>query len=290
MWLGNCVRSMTGTVGRRVVSGSTLCGTRQEESATESSRTVTAPDTPLPSPPGRKASREPAGFPSGRKPAGRPRAARSATALSRFEDIVRPCGYGFGAPVRLFLQVAEDRPRIDAQVLGGLRPVSAVPLQAFVDVAVAEVLHRLRERQDGVELLWPQLQVFRRDEGTLGEDHRLLDAVLELPDVARPAEVPDRVERLPAEALHLRAQLASRAAEKELGEHASVLAPFAERREMQVDDVHPVVQVLPEPPGVHLRFQILVRGRDDPDVHRLDLRLSHAGDGAILQRPQELYL
>src|SRR5438067_4547509 len=240
---------MIGTVCGRVVSGSTLCGTRHADRTSASSKETTAPDTPLPSPRVSKASRAPARFPfgNGRSAAFEPRsAARSTTALSGFEDIVGSCGNGFIALSRLPLEVAEDGAWIDAQVLGGLRAVAAVPLQNVVDVTVPEVLQGLGERQDRVEVLRPQLEVLRSDEGSLGEHHRLLDAVLELPDVARPAEMPDGAERLPVEPPHLGGELAGGAGEEELGEHGRVLAALAQGRQVQVDDVHAVVEVLAE--------------------------------------------
>ena len=139
-------------------------------------------------------------------------------------------------------------------------------------------------------MLGPQLHVLGGDERSVGEHHRFLDAVLELPDVAGPAEMPDGVERLAAEALDLGGELARRAGEEELGEHERVVAPLAQGRQVQVHDVHAVVEVLAEPSGIHLRFQVLVGGGDDADVDRLALRLSYAGDGALLEGPQELHL
>src|SRR2546430_15955182 len=54
------------------------------------------------------------------------------------------------------LEVAEDGPRIDAEVLGGLGPVAPVPLQDLVDVAALPLVARGRQRQDRVPLLGPE--------------------------------------------------------------------------------------------------------------------------------------
>src|SRR5439155_7932919 len=48
----------------------------------------------------------------------------------------------------LLLQVAEDGPRIDAEVARRLGAVARVELQHLVDVLALELLLRLRERQD----------------------------------------------------------------------------------------------------------------------------------------------
>src|SRR5260221_14121197 len=54
------------------------------------------------------------------------------------------------------LEVAEDGPRIHAQVFGGLGAGASVPVENFVDGALLPLVARVRERQDGLELLGPQ--------------------------------------------------------------------------------------------------------------------------------------
>src|SRR5690242_9077876 len=53
----------------------------------------------------------------------------------------------------LFLEVAEDRARIDAQVAGRLGAVAGVEAQHLVDVLALPLLPRLGQRQDGGELV-----------------------------------------------------------------------------------------------------------------------------------------
>src|SRR5712671_6201657 len=109
---------MIGTVCVLVSAGSTLWGTRHADSAR--SATATTLDTPLPFAQVDKARAAPAPIhpPQGRSMAsGAPVPWRSATALSGFQDIVGPLGKSLVAFSRLALEVAENRARIDAQVL-----------------------------------------------------------------------------------------------------------------------------------------------------------------------------
>src|SRR5207237_3968691 len=170
----------------RVLSGSTLCGTRQPPAAR---RIAANAGTLLPAsalganPTPGKFIRNSAAL---RVPAAaRPGVDATSPSALAFERIGRE---GLSAPFRLHpLQVAEDGARIDAQVLGGLGAVAAVAVEDFVDVALLPLVPRLRERKDRIQLLGAQLQIVRGDERLVGEHHRLLDAVLQLPDVARPA-------------------------------------------------------------------------------------------------------
>ena len=55
-------------------------------------------------------------------------------------------------------------------------------------------------------------------------------------------------------------------------------------------DVDSVVEILAEPRGLHLLVEVLVGGRDHPDVDGLGLVLPYARDGAFLQGAQQLHL
>ncbi len=58
----------------------------------------------------------------------------------------------------------------------------------------------------------------------------------------------------------------------------------------QVHHRQPVVEVLPEAPGGHLRFQVAVGGGHHPDVDVQGLRASHALELVLLQHAQQLGL
>lgn len=52
-----------------------------------------------------------------------------------------------------------------------------------------------------------------------------------------------------------------------LGQQRQVLAPFAQRRGADLQDVEPVVEVLAERPGIDRRLQVDMGRRQHPHVH-----------------------
>ena len=75
-----------------------------------------------------------------------------------------------------------------------------------------------------------------------------------------------------------------------LDERRDLLAPLAQRRQPQPDDVEAVEEVFAEAPLGHEGFEVGVGGGDDADVHLDGLRLAEAVDFAGLEEPQELGL
>ena len=123
----------------------------------------------------------------------------------------------------------------------------------------------------------------------LGEGHRSLDAVLQLSHVARPGVREERVRGAPGEAEHpALARLG--AAQHVVGDRQDVAAAQAKRRDLDVDDVDPVEEVLAEPLLRDLVLEVPVGGRQDPRVER-DLGVSaDRPDRALLEGAQELGL
>ncbi len=75
-----------------------------------------------------------------------------------------------------------------------------------------------------------------------------------------------------------------------LGQQRHVRDAFPERRDLQRQDIQPVIQVRPKPPGFDLRSKGLVGRRNDTHVD-LDRRATpHPLDLALLQDPKELCL
>src|SRR5687767_8351508 len=74
------------------------------------------------------------------------------------------------------------------------------------------------------------------------------------------------------------------------GKAGKILAPVAQRRHRQVDDVEAVPEILPEAPGGDLRCEIAVRRRDDPDVHPDRACTADALELVMLQHTQQLRL
>src|SRR2546423_894360 len=74
------------------------------------------------------------------------------------------------------------------------------------------------------------------------------------------------------------------------GERGDVLAPFAQRRQIDIDDVEPVIQVASESTRRDVIWQPPVGRGDQPDV---DAHRTSAADPlelAELERPQQLAL
>ena len=88
--------------------------------------------------------------------------------------------------VWLPLEVSEHRARIDPQITRRSRSIAAVSLEDFENVLPREVLPCLRERDDRALLIAAQVEVFCSDQSLVRKHDRLLDAVLQLADVARP--------------------------------------------------------------------------------------------------------
>ena len=79
------------------------------------------------------------------------------------------------------------------------------------------------------------------------QHHRALDDVLQLADVARPAVVHQQVERLRLELDAGLAVLRAVLLEEVLRQRRNVVLALPQRRQVDVDDVQPVVEVLAEP-------------------------------------------
>ena len=69
-----------------------------------------------------------------------------------------------------------------------------------------------------------------------------------------------------------------------------VLAPLADRRNVNRDDVQPIVQILAELAARDLVLERLVRGGDHPNIHRDRLGAADPGDDVVLQHAQNLCL
>src|SRR6185369_6865514 len=105
------------------------------------------------------------------------------------------------------LEVAKDRARIDAEIARCLRPVAVVPFERLEHVFSLKLLLRLLEWHDRRLRPCAEIEVFQGEQRLIAEDERLLDAVLELPDVTRPRVFLDGPERPRTEAAHWTAQL-----------------------------------------------------------------------------------
>ena len=104
------------------------------------------------------------------------------------------------------------------------------------------------------------------DDVTLRHQDGALDRVIELPDVARPRVIDERLQRGGIEAGDALSVALRVAVRKCLRERRDVLAPFAQRREPDFNRVESEQQVLPETARGHFGMKIGVRRGDQPHV------------------------
>ena len=121
-----------------------------------------------------------------------------------------------------------------------------------------------------------------------GERDRARDHVAELANVAGPVVVLEPRERPPA---HLGGpSRLARALEEAAHELAHVTGALTQRRDVDLDDREPVVQVAAEPATRDLGEHIAVGGRDDAHVVALGLARAERNHLAGLEHAQELRL
>src|SRR5581483_305543 len=104
------------------------------------------------------------------------------------------------------------------------------------------------------------------DDVAARDRERALDRVLKLANVARPRVCEQAIARGRRETLRRDVVGLRELADEVLDERRDVFAALRERRQLDVDDVQAVEDVLAEATGPHLAAQVLVRRGDDPDV------------------------
>ena len=128
------------------------------------------------------------------------------------------------------------------------------------------------------------------DRRALRHQHAALDRVIELADVARPRMLEQRLQRRRFEAADVLA-VALRVLPQEVRrERGNVLAPLAQRRQLDLDRVQPEQQVLPEAAGRDLLAEVRVGRRDDAHVDLARARRADALEVAGLEHAQQLRL
>src|SRR5690242_6072730 len=97
-------------------------------------------------------------------------------------------------------------------------------------------------------------------------DHRALDPVLELADIAGPGKGVDRVDGIRAERLSARAKLAGEAVDEMASEQDRVARALRERRNLHHDFSEPVINILAEAAIPGHGIKVLVGRADDSSV------------------------
>ncbi len=98
--------------------------------------------------------------------------------------------------------------------------------------------------------------------------------------------LPDGHERRWREALHVPSELVGMLRKKRLCDDEDVVSPLAQRRQVNVDDVQAIVEILAETTRPDLVFEHPIGGGDDADVDLFGFAVADAKDDALLQRAQ----
>ena len=131
----------------------------------------------------------------------------------------------------------------------------------------------------------------RREDGVwFGERDHAADLVLQLADVARPPAQQQVLHRVFGDAHVALAEFGGGLRDEVADERRNLVAPFAQRRDAQADDVEPVEQVLAEAPVLDLLFEVGVGRGDDADVDGERRGLAERADLAGLEEAQQLGL
>ena len=128
------------------------------------------------------------------------------------------------------------------------------------------------------------------DDAALADQHRALDAVLQLAHVAGPVVAHEHVDGGGGDAADVLAVGGRVLLHEVIGQERHVRPALAQRRQVDVEDVQPVIEVLAEDAGLHRGLQVLVGGRDQADV---DLDGPHPAqplDLPLLEDAQQLHL
>ena len=169
----------------------------------------------------------------------------------------------------------ELKPR-EAEELGGAPLVTVRPLECVDDGLALEfpqgggfdALPRGfgLPRRSGILGRYGNGKVGGGDETPLTGDEAPLDGVLQFADVSRPSVPPQQLTGVPTERDISLGHPGRECPDESLGEEQHVVPSFPEGRQVHVENAQPIEEDGAEPPGGHLRVQILVRRRDQTDV------------------------
>src|SRR5688572_2927290 len=112
------------------------------------------------------------------------------------------------------------------------------------------------------------LQIGKTDVLAFGHDHRAVDPILELADVAGPRVRLDGSERFRREPAERATVLPRTALHDDLGDHDRVARTLAQRWDADRNFADPVEQILAESPTLDEGRQVLVSRADDADIDR----------------------
>ena len=135
-----------------------------------------------------------------------------------------------------------------------------------------------------------QLQVSGLDETALCQDHRSFDDVFQLPDVSRERMVPEHGHSTWSHPPDLLPDLLGALFQKVAHQERQVALPFPKGRNMDRNDIQPVVQVFPEGAFAHHLLEVPVGGGDEANIDGDRFRVANRGDHHLLEDAQQLGL
>src|SRR4030095_5355158 len=122
------------------------------------------------------------------------------------------------------------------------------------------------------------------------DDHRALDDVLQLADVARPVVRLEQVRRFFADTANSLAHARGIPMGEILDEQAYISPALAQGEQFQREHIEPVKQVRSEGPGGDGRLQVTIRRGNHPDVHADRSAATDTLNLALLQYAQQRHL
>src|ERR1019366_1169055 len=208
---------------------------------------------------------------------------------------------GFLPQVELFHLVAQGIAG-DAQQARGLRLVAFGLLQgahqqaAFVIFQRESVGGNLGADRNSGELpvaVGPcnrNRQARRRDRGAFLQDHGPLDSVAQLANVARPIVRDQQFGRGIGDTLDTAFELAIVVVDEEGGHRQDVFGALAQGRNQNLDYVQPEIEILAEGAFLDGLSQVLVGGRNHPQIQVNILQPAQAAERLLLQHAQQFGL
>ncbi len=133
-------------------------------------------------------------------------------------------------------------------------------------------------------------QQFRRQRAAVGQHHGPLHVVLQLAHVARPIVLLQDLGHRWRQLRRIAAMLLAVPFQEEPRQRRDVLAPLAQRRQLDGHHVEAVIQVVAEAAGRDLVFEILIGGGDDTGIDADGTALADALEFLLLQDAQQLDL
>ena len=126
--------------------------------------------------------------------------------------------------------------------------------------------------------------------GVLSEDNGALDDILEFTDISRPVVVHQHLQCFGAEPVRRLHVFFAIFVREELDKPRNIFSSLAQRRELNVDDIEPVIQIFSEFAFVDQLFQVHIGRRNNTSIDFDGIDASEAHEFLFLNDAQKLRL